>query len=89
MFISEFKITNYVYNMCTFQNIVMNSFDNCNTTETLIRRIFFVYRNTSSQTWMPLFTIRLEPFIRYEIFHLEEVLLECQQADFPIKYKRF
>ena len=33
MFISEFNIPQYVYNMCTFQNTIMNSFDNCNTTK--------------------------------------------------------
>ena len=37
MFISEFNIRKYVYNKCTFQNKIMNSFDNCNMTQILIK----------------------------------------------------
>ena len=48
-FISEFNIPKYVYNTCTFQNTIMNSFENCNTTKALIKCNFFVYRNTHSQ----------------------------------------
>ena len=36
---------------------------------------------------MTLLTNRLEPFVKYEIAHLEEVLLEFQQADSPSKFK--
>ena len=49
MLISEFNITKYVYNMCTFQNIIINSFDNSNTTKTLIKCNCFVYRNNPMQ----------------------------------------
>ena len=45
----EFNIPKYVYNTCTFQNTIMNSFDNCNTTKTLIKFNYFVYRNTPVQ----------------------------------------
>ena len=35
----------FLHNMCTLQNTIMNSFDSCNTSKTLIKCDFFVYHN--------------------------------------------
>ena len=86
MFISEFNIPKYVYNTCTFQNIIMNGFDKCNTTKTIIKCICFVYCNIPSQMYVTIHQ-PFRTFSKYEIAHLEEVLLEFQQAVITSKYK--
>ena len=54
IFSSEFKIPKYVYTTCSFQNTIMNSFDNFNTTKTLIKCNCFVYRNSIESLHTPL-----------------------------------
>ena len=86
MFISEFNIPKYVYNTCTFQNMIMNSFDNCNTTKTIIKCNCFVYRNTSSQMDVTIHQ-PLRSFCKIWNCPSGRFVLEYQKADLPSEYK--
>ena len=77
--------------MRVFENFISefkDSFESCNTTKALINTILLCIV-TLPRKWISLFTSHLEPFVKYEISHLEEVLLECPQADLPSEYKLF